>query len=95
MIALTVAACGSIQRVKATKGSFVMAENSIHLGQTRTFSHVGPDDTVACLGRADSISLQVPRPSVGATGSVTWDKRLWLNLGTLSHGRVTAHCTAR
>ena len=95
IVAFTVAACGSLQRVKAIDGSYVISQYSLHIGQTRTFGHLRPGDTVACLGRADTIGLKVPRPSVGATYSNTWDKRLTLTLGPASHGRATAHCSAR
>jgi hypothetical protein len=95
VVAFMVAACGSLQRVKATSGSYVMSEYSLHVGQTRTLGHLRPGDTVACLGRADTVSVRVPRPSIGATYANTWDKRLSLELGPVSHGRATAHCSPR
>jgi hypothetical protein len=73
----------------------VISEYSIHVGQTQTFGHVRPGDTVSCLGRADTISLKVPQRSVGTTYSVTWDKKLSLKLDPASHGRHTAKCRAR
>ena len=73
----------------------VISSQSIHVGQTRTFSHLRPGDNVGCLGRADSISPRVPRPSVGATTQVILDKRLSFTLDAESRGRNTAHCKAR
>jgi hypothetical protein len=73
----------------------VISNYSIHVGQARAFGHLRPGDNVACLGRADSISLIVPRHGVGTTTQTYQDKRLSLTLVSESHGRNTAHCHAR
>ena len=73
----------------------VISDQSIHVGETRTFSHLRPGDSVSCLGRADSIDVKVPRPSVGATTSIVWDRRLMLRLGPAPHGRISAQCKVR
>jgi hypothetical protein len=93
--ALATSACGGSKGTARSIPTAVIANYSIHVGQTETFGHLRPGDTVGCLGHADSISLEVPPPSVGATTSVTWDKRLLLRLDPASDGRLTAHCSAR
>lgn len=88
-------ASGGANRTARSVPVAVISEYDIHVGQTQTFGHLRPGDSVGCLGRADSISLKVPSPSVGATTSVIWDKRLLLRLGPASRGRNTARCSAR
>jgi hypothetical protein len=95
VLATSACATGGANNAAMTNHVAVISSQSIHVGQTRTFSHLRPGDNVGCLGRADSISLNVPRPSVGATTQVIRDKRLSLTLDSESHGRNTAHCNAR
>jgi hypothetical protein len=94
---LVTSACasGGVNDAAMTTHAAVISSQSIHIGQTRRFSHLRRGDNISCLGRADSISLNVPRPGVGATGLVTWDKRLLLRLDTAAAGRYTAQCKAR
>jgi hypothetical protein len=101
---LATSACGSGGAQSAVKSTpvAVTAEYSIHVGQTRTFSHLRPGDTIACLGHADSISLKVPRQSAGGSAYGTaWDKKLSLSIGPRNprsphhpHG-IAARCTSR
>jgi hypothetical protein len=95
LLATSACASGGANNAALTSHLAALSSQSIHIGQTRTFSHLRSGDNVGCLGRADSVSLNVPRPSVGRTTQVLRDKRLALTLVSEAHGRNIAHCTAR
>jgi hypothetical protein len=104
VVVLGTSACGG-GGASSPVGSIRVAaisEYSIHVGQTRTFNRARPGDTIGCLGRADSISLKVPRQSAGGNAySTAWDKKLYLSIGPRDprsphhpHG-IVARCTSR
>ena len=101
---LATSACGSggANGVARSVAGSVISEYSIHVGQTRTFTRAQPGDTIGCLGRGDSISLEVPRQSAaGNAYRYAWDKKLSLAISPRdprsSHHAygIVARCTSR
>jgi hypothetical protein len=99
---LATSACGATKSAGKSIPVAVISEYSIHVGQTRTFNRVRPGDTIGCLGRADSISLKVPRQSAGGNVySMAWDKKLSLAISPRDprsphhSSGIVARCTSR
>jgi hypothetical protein len=92
-IALAVSACA---------GGHAVSRYSLRAGQTRSFVHAQPGDSVVCVGRGDSIRLEVPAPGAGANDyKLGFDRKLSLTLAPLNplspspHSGTTARCKAR
>jgi len=104
VVVLAGSACGSGGENGAARSTpvAVISAYSIHVGQTRTFNHVRPGDTIGCLGHQDGISLKVSRQSAGTNAySTTWDKKLSLTIGPRDPRSphrpqgIVARCTSR
>lgn len=72
-----------------------------HVGRRVRIAHARAGDTVECVGRGDTIQLQVPAATTGANAyGMTADSKLSLTIGPANpgspthHGGLIASCTA-